>query len=58
MRLKVAFCLVLLALPTLIGCSSQPKEEPTPQPPAAAAPGAAPGAAGAPQPGAKGVSPQ
>lgn len=57
MRLKVAFCLALVTLPFVVGCSSEPKEEATPAPPPAAG-AAGGGTAGAPQQGAKGIQPQ
>lgn len=59
MCLKVAICLCLLTLPLLVGCSAEPKEEPTPAPPAAGSQANGVGQPGAlPQTGAKGMTPQ
>ena len=59
MSLKVAVCLCLFTLPLLVGCSPEPKEEPTPAPPAAGPQANAVGQPGAlPQTGAKGMTPQ
>ena len=57
MRIKMAFCLCLLTLPLLVGCSAEPKEEPTPAPPPTSALGAPMGNVPQ-QQGTKGMVPQ